>query len=207
MLEQLLIASSNAGKIREIQAILADLPVRILSIDDLPSLHGFDVEETGQTFSENAVLKARSFAARANLPTIGDDSGLEVQALDGFPGVHSNRWFDGTTEERNQALLEKLAGITDRRARFVGVVAFFDPVSAIIKTFEGVVEGQIALAPRGDKMAGFGYDPVFIPDGYEQTFAELGPVKKNQISHRRQALLKLAEFFLQDTHLGLPVKS
>lgn len=194
MLEQLLIASNNPGKIREITEILVDLPVRILSAGDFPELAGFEVDETGQTFTDNAVLKARSFADKTGVAALGDDSGLEVAALDGFPSVHSNRWFAGTTEERNQALLAKLAGVTDRRARFVGVLAFFDPRTQILKTFAGVVNGRIAAAPRGDKLAGFGYDPIFIPDGYEQTFAELGAAKKNQISHRRQALSLLREF-------------
>lgn len=207
MPKQLLIASSNQGKIREIQAILADLPLRLLSIADLPELSDFDVEETGKNFTDNALLKARAFAAKTGLATIGDDSGLEVYALNGFPSIHSNRWFAGTTAARNQALLAKLEGVTDRRARFVGVVAFFDPVTAITQTFEGVVDGEIALAPRGSKIEGFGYDPIFIPNGYSETFSELGAIKKNQISHRRQAMLRLAEFFLQDKRLGLLAKS
>ena len=207
MLKQILIASNNQGKIREIKAILQDLPIEVLSIADFPALADFEVEETGQTFSENALLKARSYASVTDLPTIGDDSGLEVKALDGFPGVHSNRWFEGSTEERNQALLAKLETATDRSARFVGVVAFFDPQTETTKTFEGVVEGEIAMSPRGDKMVGFGYDPIFIPKGYQQTFSELGAEKKNQISHRRQALFKLSQFFLQDTRLAPPAKS
>lgn len=207
---RLFIASANQGKIKEIQAILADESLELLSVRDDTKLAelgialdpDFDVEETGKTFSDNAWLKAEAYSKLTGLATIADDSGLEVKALDGFPSVHSNRWFAGTPHERNLALLDLLKDKADRRARFVSVICFFDPTSGEKQFFEGQITGEIALEPRGDKLEGFGYDPLFIPEGYEQTFAEIGVKVKNTISHRRAALLKLSQYVLQGTRLA-----
>lgn len=209
---QIFIASSNQGKIREISAILQDKDLDLLSILDTDKLKklnikipkSFDVEENGQTFKENALLKARAYAELTNLPTIADDSGLEVEVLDGFPSVNSNRWFTGSTHERNLALLEKMKNVNNRQARFYSVICFFDPKTQQAQFFDGEIKGQIALEPKGNKIEGFGYDPIFIPEGFSQSFSQLGAEFKNTISHRRQALIKLSQFVFQDKHLAQP---
>ncbi len=208
---KIFIASSNLGKIREMRAILKDQHLQLLSILDVDELNklriqipsGFDVEETGKTFKDNALLKAQAYAQLTNLPTIADDSGLEVEVLDGFPSVNSNRWFEGSTHERNLALLEKLRNKKNRQARFYSVICFFNPQTRTTEFFEGEIKGHIALEPKGNKIEGFGYDPIFIPEGFTQTFSELGAEFKNTISHRRQALIKLSQFVSQDKHLAL----
>lgn len=209
---RLFIASANPGKIREIQAILQDSDLELYSVSDELKLAalgivipaGFDVEENGLTFADNALLKAQAYAELTGLTTIADDSGLEVEALAGFPSVNSNRWFAGTPEERNSALLDLLKGKNNRRARFYSVLCFYDPKTKIKKFFEGEVRGQLAPEPRGSKLEGFGYDPIFIPEGFEQTFAELGADFKNGISHRRQTLAKLSQYLLSNKRLGRP---
>lgn len=198
------IASANLGKIKEIQAILAGSAFQLLSVLDLPGFKNFDVEETGATFRDNALLKAKAYANLTSLPTMADDSGLEVEALDGFPSVNSNRWFEGSESERNLALLDLLKDKSSRRAKFCSVICFYDPVRQITEFFEGETAGTIASEPRGSKVEGFGYDPIFIPDGFTQTFAEMGVAFKNTISHRRKALFKLSQFALADKHLGQP---
>lgn len=201
---QLFIASSNRGKIQEIQSILHHDDLVIRSVLDTSVPPGFDVDETGATLQENAWLKARGYAELTGLPTLADDSGLEVTALNGFPGIYANRWFPGTSSERNQALLAKLGDHPDRRAAFRSVLCFFDPHTQVKQFFEGEIQGTLVTAERGSKMEGFGYDPIFIPDGYDQSFAEMGQVDKNKISHRRQALFKLKQYLFPDTHLVQP---
>ncbi len=204
------IASSNQGKIREIKAILADSSLNLLSILDVFELQkmgieiasDFDVLEDGKTFQDNALLKAKAYAIKTGLPTIADDSGLEVQVLNGFPSVNSNRWFEGTASERNLALLDLLKDKIDRQARFYSVICFFDPKNNSAQFFDGEIQGKIALEPKGSKIEGFGYDPIFIPEGFNQSFAQLGAEFKNTISHRRIALAKLNQYVLQDKHLG-----
>lgn len=208
----LFIASANQGKIREIKAILTDDSFNLLSILDVEALQergiqiptDFDVVEDGKTFQANALLKAKAYAALTKMPTIADDSGLEVMSLDGFPSVNSNRWFEGTSSERNLALLDLMKDKTDRRARFYSVICFYEPISGTTDFFEGEIQGKIAMAQVGNKIEGFGYDPIFIPEGFEESFAQLGADFKNTISHRRQALLKLSQYVLANKHLGQP---
>ncbi len=207
---QIFIASSNLGKIREIKAILKDSSLELFSVLDIEALErlkitiplDFDVLENGATFEENALLKAKAYAELTGLATIADDSGLEVEALGGFPSVNSNRWFKGSPTERNLALLDLLRDKASRRARFYGVVCFFDPQTNLAKFFKGEIQGELAKELKGDKIEGFGYDPIFIPDGFDKTFSELGTEFKNSISHRRQALFKLSQYVLQDKHLA-----
>lgn len=185
------LASGNAGKLREINALLAELPYRVVPQSQLGVP---DAAETGQSFIENAVLKARNAARHTGLPAIADDSGLEVDALDGAPGVHSARYAGAVaTDTANVAkLLAALRGVPpDRRtARFQCVVVYVrnadDPTPLIAR---GTWEGRIAEAPRGD--SGFGYDPVFIVAGMDRTSAELPADEKNALSHRGQALRRL----------------
>ena len=183
---ELLIATSNAGKRREIENLL-DLPeIRLRSLDEFPTIA--EVEETAQTFAGNAALKALYYAQHTGLPCLADDSGLEVVALGGAPGVRSARYagVGATDAERIAKLLGELDGSAERLAHFVCVMAIAEAGIDEVKLFTGECQGRIAHAPRGSN--GFGYDPIFIPDGYEQTFAELPPHIKNNISHRARAL-------------------
>lgn len=185
---RLLLGTKNQGKIAEITAILAERSeFELLTVREQPFT---EVPEDGATFEENARKKARAISHETGLAVLAEDSGLEVAALGGAPGVKSARFVgEAKDDQANIAkLLELLRGVTDRRARFrcVAVIAFPDGREL---SGEGVLEGQIALAPKGS--AGFGYDPVFIPEGYDQTLAELGPQIKNKISHRRRALQAL----------------
>lgn len=195
MIDQLLVATTNAGKMREYQRLLADLPLRWLSLADLPESLP-DVEETGTTFEANALLKAHTYSAQTGLAVLADDSGLAVNTLDGAPGVYSARYAP-TAAERNTKLLSALEGVppAQRTARFVCVVAVVLPLpdGTITLAAEGRVEGSIAYAPRGEN--GFGYDPIFeLPDG--RTLGELTAAEKDAISHRAKALGKLHPLLL-----------
>ena len=191
----LLLATSNLHKLEEFRAIFSDLPMRLLSLRDIQLV--VDVEETGSTFTENAELKARTYAQMSHMShmsqmsqmlTLADDSGLEIDALGGAPGVHSARYLGRETsyEDRFRVILEQLQGLPldQRSARFRCVIALAEP-SGTIRTVEGVVEGVIADRPRGEH--GFGYDPIFFQPELGKTFAELGPEYKNRISHRARA--------------------
>jgi XTP/dITP diphosphohydrolase len=187
--EKLLVATHNQGKVREYRALLADLPIEVTYLDAEGIT--FEAEETGQTFAENAAMKAQAYAALTGLLTWADDSGLEVDALGGEPGVLSARYGAPAARsdvERYQLLLSRLAGVPDlrRTARFRCVVALAWPDGRVV-TAGGVCEGRIAHAPRGEH--GFGYDPIFLVAdfGYQQTMAELDPDLKNQVSHRGRA--------------------
>jgi len=184
---KLLLGTKNKGKIREIKEII-DLPqIKLLTYED--RLFS-DVAEEGSSFAENAQMKARQICKETGLAVLAEDSGLEVVALNGRPGVHSSR-FAGegrSDEERVAKLLRLLQGVSNRRARFRTVAILHFPGGEEL-TAEGELHGKIALGPRGK--SGFGYDPIFIPEGFTKTLAELGPEVKNEISHRRQALEKL----------------
>lgn len=190
---ELLIATKNAGKIKELEKMLADLPLHLRSLKDFPN--AFEPEETGATFVENAVLKAKSYALQTTLFALADDSGLEVEALDGAPGIFSARYAGANAgdEQRIEKLLEELneTRSENRRARFVCAVAFADKTGAIKFVEEGFCGGKIAFARRGTN--GFGYDPIFIPDGFAETFGELSGDVKRRISHRSRALNKIIQ--------------
>ena len=185
---ELLVATNNAGKVRELSQLLSDAPLRLRLLSEFEGVA--EADETGATFTENAVLKALHYSAHAGLLTLSDDSGLAVDALGGAPGVYSARYAGAhaTYAERMSKLLGELetAGDADRRARFVCVIAVADPAGGRVETFEGVCEGHIARAPRGTN--GFGYDPLFIPDGHDRTFGELPEEVKHSLSHRARAL-------------------
>ena len=185
---RLLLATHNRGKRREWQALLQGLDVELLLPDDLGLMD--DVEETGETYVENALIKARTLAAASGLPTLADDSGLEVDALDGAPGVRSARYKLGTDEVRCRALLTALDGVqeSERGARFRCIAALVIPSDdSAAREFitEGVCEGVISLAPSGE--GGFGYDPVFFVPDHGRTMAEIPTEEKNRISHRARA--------------------
>ena len=191
---ELLVATHNAGKVVELARLLSDLPLRLRLLSEVGDIP--EAVETGATFAENAALKAAHYSARSGLLTLSDDSGLVVDALGGRPGVYSARYAGphATYAERMEKLLEELAATGDgeRRARFVCVIAIADPSTGEIETFDGLCEGRIARAPRGTR--GFGYDPVFVPEGHAQTFGELPDEIKRDISHRARALAKAAGF-------------
>jgi XTP/dITP diphosphohydrolase len=197
---ELVIATRNKKKRQEIEEILKDCDIDILSLEDYPEFP--DIKEEGTTFEDNAVKKSRVVAKLANKWALADDSGLEVEALGGRPGVHSAR-FAGK-EQNDEANIRKLLKLMDgipkekRKARFSCFIAISKPTGEVVKIVKGSCEGWIGLKPRGRH--GFGYDPVFIASGQSKTFAELKPELKNQISHRAKALKKVKEFISQ---LGL----
>lgn len=201
MLNKLLIATSNEGKIREIRDILSEESLTLVFLSDLKNLPPEPVE-SGKTFTENAVLKADAYASWSQLPSLADDSGLSVEALDGFPGVASARWKAGTDRDRVSGLLsmleeKELNTPVERRAYFTSVLAISIPGEAKALLFEGLCYGTLAESPRGTD--GFGYDSIFIPDGQNQTLAELGAAVKNGISARAKAFEQLATWLDQNT--------
>jgi XTP/dITP diphosphohydrolase len=181
-----LLGTSNAHKLAELRAILGDLPLTLLGLGDLASVP--DVAETGDTFAANAILKATAYARASGLLTLADDSGLEIDALGGEPGVHSARWAGADTpySERFRIILERMAQTPPERrtARYRCVIAIAGP-DGLLATAEGVLEGMIATEPRG--AGGFGYDPIFYLPAYGKTVAELPAEEKNRISHRARA--------------------
>jgi XTP/dITP diphosphohydrolase len=191
---ELLVATSNSGKLVEIRALLEDLPLTLHGLAEFPTIDV--VAETGSTFAENAALKASGYARQAGMHALADDSGLAVDALHGGPGVHSARYLaeDASYHDRIAALLAELRDVAGlaRTARFVCAVAIASPDGTIIKRTEATCEGRITDAPRGN--GGFGYDPVFVPLDFNLTFGELPADLKNRISHRGKALVAAREF-------------
>lgn len=186
----LVLATRNPGKLAEIRALLDGLPVELSHAGDYPGVP--DVEEDAPTLEGNAAKKAEVLHAHTGLPALADDTGLEVAALDGRPGVRSARYAGEQADDAaNRAkLLEELNGVADRKARFRTVIAYTDGTG--VHTFEGICEGHIVETPRGT--GGFGYDPLFVPDGETRTFAELPAHEKNAISHRGRALRAFAAY-------------
>jgi len=183
---KLILASNNAGKLREFREIFAGTDITILS--QAQAGVGFEADETGDTFEENAYLKAFGVFAAARCGAVADDSGLCVEALDGAPGVRSARFGGGkawTDRQKYEYLLQKLDGVENRRAKFVSCICCITPGGTVLRA-RGECPGRILTEPQGS--GGFGYDPVFAPDGYDQSFAELGEEIKNRISHRARAL-------------------
>lgn len=193
-LQSLLLATRNFGKLEELCQLLGDLPFDLYGLERFPSVEG--IRETGESFLENASLKAVGYATQTRLLTLADDSGLEVDALGGGPGVFSARYAgeQASDVERVTRLLAELSIVASptRTARFVSAIAIASSEGQLLNVSVGTCDGHIGFAPRGS--VGFGYDPIFIPIGYEQTFAELKPEIKNQISHRARALLGAREF-------------
>jgi len=183
-------ATSNRHKLVEMHQILAPLGFELVGADEVGGMP--PVVEDGDTFLANAVKKAVEGARALGAMVLADDSGLEVEALDGEPGVFSARYAgEGGNDGRNLAkLLRKMEGVANRAARFVCVIAIAEPNGTILCTARGEVRGRIAEAARGQ--GGFGYDPAFIPEGYEQTFGELPAEVKNRLSHRANALQEIA---------------
>ncbi len=187
-------ATTNSGKLREFRLAAESYGRGRLQVASLPDLSGIPpVVEDGRTFEENAIRKALYYSAHAPGPLFADDSGLEVDALGGAPGVHSARFAGpGATDEANNRLLvEKLRGVENRTARFVCVIALAEQ-GRLVRTFRGVVEGRIVDEPRGPN--GFGYDPLFFHEPFGCTFGEVSAGRKMQVSHRGQALREMLEW-------------
>jgi XTP/dITP diphosphohydrolase len=192
-MQQLLVATRNSGKVAEFAHMLTDLRVEWVSLDDV----GINIEvvEDGHTFRDNAWLKAIGYARRARLITLADDSGLEVDALNGDPGLHTARYGgpELSHRQRYEYLLRQLQDVpaAKRTARFRCIIAVANGAGEMLAEAEGICEGHIALEPRGSH--GFGYDPIFLPAGQQgRTMAELEPAAKHRLSHRGQALAQLA---------------
>ncbi len=192
--ERIIIASRNKGKINEFKKLFEKEGVTVLSLDDLDMTIP-EIEETGATFHENAKIKAETVASIVNEPVIADDSGLVVDALNGRPGVYSARYAGEPTDDvkNYEKVLDELEAVEEknRTARFVAVLALSRPGEETL-FFEGKCEGKIAYEPKGEH--GFGYDPIFIPDGYDVTMAQLTGDEKNKISHRFHALERLKKW-------------
>lgn len=201
---KIVFATNNQNKLQEIRDILGS-EFEIVSLKDIGC--DVDIPETGNTLEENAMQKAQYVYDHYNLSCFADDTGLEVEALNGEPGVHSARYTEGTDHdsEANMAkLLRNLEGKDNRKARFRTVIALIQKQDVCpcgctsikkVNRFEGIVDGSIATEKHGT--AGFGYDPIFVPEGYDKSFAELGESIKNGISHRARAVAKLAEYLKQ----------
>lgn len=191
-MKQMVIASANQGKIAEIRASFQGLPIEIHSLAEFGTIP--EAEETGKTFAENALLKAHYYAKQTGMACLADDSGLEVDALGGDPGVYSARFAGdaASDEDNNQKLLAALRGVPEgqRSARFRCVLAFLDTDGAVIMA-DGTCEGIILEAPRG--AGGFGYDPLFYMPELDATLAEISIAEKNAVSHRGQALKSMAK--------------
>ena len=195
MLEELVLASGNKGKIAEFQRLMEDLAVQVHSMKEYPQIG--EIVEDGSTFAENALIKARTVCKATGLAALADDSGLMVDALDGAPGVYSARYAgEGHNDAANNAkLLDALRGVADREAAFICAMACVFPADSPLAgeplLVKGACVGEILCAERGE--GGFGYDPLFWYDEFGKTFAELSTEEKNAISHRGRAVAKLGE--------------
>ena len=191
-MKKLVFATNNAHKLEEIRAILGD-KVEILSLNDI-DCHA-DIPETADTLQGNAALKAQYIYENYGLDCFADDTGLEVEALNGAPGIYSARYAGGEghdSEANMKKLLSEMQDKENRKARFRTVICLIEDGKEHF--FEGIVNGSIIRERKGG--AGFGYDPIFMPDGYSETFAEMGNDEKNKISHRARAVQKLCEYLL-----------
>ena len=193
-MKKIVVATDNVNKLREISHYLADL-----ALDLMLKPKGMVIDEVGTTFAENAVIKASQVAKAVNQWAIADDSGLMVDALDGAPGLYSARYAP-TDPERIHRLLSEMSRSQNRQARFICAIALSRPDGSIAFESEGICEGEILHAPRGNN--GFGYDPVFYVPQEQQTFAQMSPVLKNQISHRARAFSHLLAHLRQEANKG-----
>ena len=186
MLKELVVATHNQGKVEEFKTLMKDLPIEIKYLADFEPVE--EPLENGRTFAANARLKATYYAKKLGKPCIADDSGLEVQALDGAPGVRSARYAGekATDEENNELLLLNMKFQVKRTCRFRCALCVAEPNGKVLNEVDGVCDGMLLHKPLGE--LGFGYDPLFVPDGYDKSFAELTAEEKNAISHRGRAL-------------------
>lgn len=199
MPKEILIATKNKSKFLEIGEQLKDLSVVFLNLNDISqNVGGLDLEESAMSFEGNAIIKAMQYGFETGLATLADDSGLEVDALAGRPGVFSARYIDGDDKDRYIRLLEEMRGIADeqRGAQYRAVIAFYHPEKRKVWTVEGVCRGFITKEPQGE--GGFGYDPVFFSVDLGKTFGEASREEKASVSHRGRALRKMQEIILRE---------
>ena len=196
---KIVFASQNKGKQNEARALFKDLSFDLVFPAQITELAGFDPEETGATFTENALIKAQAYALKSGLSCIADDSGVEIDGMDGLPGVHSNRWFTGTADERNLEVLRRLTPDKPRTARYITVACFYSPITEEYVMSQATQEGSIAH--QNIQGEGFDYDRIFIPEGHNKTYSQLGQEVKNQNSQRARAYRELHQLlsgFLQN---------
>ena len=190
-------ATSNVNKVREVREMLEGMDVEIRSLSDM----GLEVthEEDRNTFEGNAKIKAEDIASMTDYPVFSDDSGLEIDALGGFPGIHSARFMEGHSyQEKCEEILHRLEGKENRKARFVTAMVYLDKKNGIEKTFFGVNEGKIISSyPKGEQN-GFGYDPIFFSDDLMMTFGEADSVNKDEVSHRGRALREMIQYLIKE---------
>ena len=187
-MKDIMIATSNKGKVREYKSLLEPLGY---TVHDLSELDPIEIDENGSTFQENALIKAKSIKDKCNMTVIADDSGLEIDALNKEPGIHSARYLEGHDYSyKNKVLLERMKGKTDRSARFVCAIALCDETGDHL--FTGVMEGKISDQAAGDN--GFGYDPIFLVEQFGKTSAQLTMEQKNSVSHRGIATRELLDY-------------
>lgn len=195
-MNKLLIATRNQGKFKELGEIFSGVNFEILSLGDIKELDSFEAEENALSYEGNAIIKAMVYGKKSGLLTIADDSGLEIDALNGRPWIHSARYVEGTDEDRNKKILEELKGVEGKKraCRYFCVSAIYNSKTEIVKTFRGVWEGRIANVPRGNKS--FGYAPIFLcPEfDYKKTNAELEPWETVKINHRGKAFGQAMEY-------------
>lgn len=189
---KIILASNNKNKIREIKELFKDSDIQIYSLKDVAFYD--EIEENGKTFTENALIKAKTIYDIYNIPVISDDSGLEVEALGGKPGVYSARWSGQGDEANNDKLLFEMNGVVNRKANYTCVICYYNGNNDFA-FFEGKCFGEIGYERKGD--GGFGYDPLFILEGTNETFATISMEEKNKMSHRSIAINKLAKFLLE----------
>lgn len=193
MKKTIIFATSNPDKVKEVREMVAPLDYEVLSLKDV----GLEVThpEDGDTFEANAAIKARDIAEKTTLPVLSDDSGLVIDALDGFPGVHSARFMEGHPySEKNATILQMMKGKEDRRARFYSAMVYLDKSRGIEKCFLGVNEGEITKTLDSNPISGFGYDPIFYSYDLKKTFGQCTSEEKDSVSHRGRALRMVLEF-------------
>lgn len=197
-MRRLLVATRNDGKIPGMKAALAGLPFELVTLNETAVPADYEVAEPGNTYEAHAALKAVLYGKRAGLLTVADDSGLEVDSLGGWPGVHAADWMPGTAQDRLDGLLEKMRDIpeAERTARYRSVIAIFDPETELLRFAEGVCEGRILCAPEGAN--GFGYDPIFYSDDLGMSFGMSELEQRVPVSHRGRALAKAREILLNE---------
>lgn len=197
-MRQLLIATHNRQKLAEMQSLLGDMPFTLLTVDDAGFDPDFRVDETAETFEGNALIKAFICGKKSGLLTLGEDSGLEIDALGGRPGVYTKRYAEGTSDNGHAKIFAELENISDseRGAQFHSVVAIYDPATDAVRVCEGIARGKITREARGTN--GFGQDPIFEYEGTGKTGGEMSSEEKNAVSHRAKAFAKAREILLKE---------
>ena len=193
MEKKIVFASHNENKVREVREMLSPLGITVLSLSDLGLKQ--TAEETADTFEGNSLIKAKDIAARCEIAVLSDDSGLSIEALDGFPGVHSARFMEGHSYvEKNKAILERLSGVSNRKAAFITAMTYISADRTIERTFLGKDDGLIIESLPSGEQHGFGYDPIFYSLALKKTYGEAGEDEKNSVSHRGRALRQVVSF-------------